>query len=80
MEALDSRSVTIKELNGELVTLHFDEIISPQTRRVIAGRGMPLRADPSKRGDLVVKFDIHFPEELPLEKKRRIVELLQAAQ
>jgi DnaJ-class molecular chaperone len=41
---------------------------------------MPLRADPSKRGDLIVKFDIQFPEELALEKKRRIVELLQAAQ
>lgn len=51
-----------KELNGELVTLHFDEIISPQTRRVIAGRGMPLRSDPGKRGDLIVKFSIQFPE------------------
>ncbi len=79
MEALEARSVTIKELNGELVTLHFDEIISPQTRRVIAGRGMPHRGDPSKRGDLIVKFDIQFPEELPLEKKRRIVELLRAS-
>jgi DnaJ-class molecular chaperone len=51
-----------KELNGELVALHFDEIISPQTRRVIAGRGMPLRTDPGKRGDLIVKFSIQFPE------------------
>jgi DnaJ family protein B protein 4 len=62
------------------VTLHFDEIISPQTRRVIAGKGMPLRTDPSKRGDLIVKFNIQFPEELPLEKKRRIVELLRASE
>ena len=46
--------------------LHFDEIISPQTRRVIAGKGMPMRGKAGQRGDLVVKFDIQFPEELGL--------------
>jgi hypothetical protein len=47
-----------KELNGELINLHFDEIISPQTRRVLGGRGMPVRGRPGLRGDLIVKFDI----------------------
>lgn len=57
--------------------LHFDEIISPQTRRVIAGKGMPIRGKAGQRGDLIVKFDIQFPEELPLEKKRRAVDILR---
>jgi DnaJ-class molecular chaperone len=31
----------------------------------------------SGRGDLIVSFDIEFPEELSLEKKRQVVELLK---
>ncbi len=46
--------------------MHFDEIISPQTRRVIQGKGMPINGDLNNRGDLIVTFDIEFPEELTL--------------
>jgi DnaJ family protein B protein 13 len=60
-----------------LVHLHFDEIISPQTRRVIGGKGMPIRGKQG-RGDLIVKFDILFPEEINLEKKRRAVDILRS--
>jgi DnaJ-class molecular chaperone len=42
--------------------LHFDEIISPQTRRVLGGHGMPVKGKAGVRGDLIVKFDIQFPE------------------
>lgn len=59
------------------MSLHFDEIISPQTRRVVAGRGMPKKGKAGEKGDLVVRFDIDFPQELPLEKKRRVIELLR---
>jgi len=65
----------VKELNGELITLHFDEIISPQTRRVLSGQGMPIKGQ--GRGDLIVKFEIEFPEELSFEKKKRVIELLK---
>ena len=47
-------------MNGEITQLHFDEIINPQTERVIEGRGMP-KEDGNGNGDLVVKFDIEFP-------------------
>ena len=50
------------DLSGEVINLHFDEIISPQTRRVVAGRGMPKKGVAGEKGDLVVRFDISFPE------------------
>ena len=59
--------------------MHFDEIISPQTRRVIPGKGMPIGGNPNNRGDLIVTFEIEFPEELTLDKKKQIVKLLKAA-
>jgi len=30
----------------------------------LGGKGMPIRGKPGARGDLIVKFDIEFPEEL----------------
>lgn len=62
MQALDSKSITITELNGEIIQIHFDEIINPQTRRVIQGKGMPIYGNSKVRGDLIVTFDIGFPE------------------
>lgn len=58
--------------------MHFDEVISPQLVRVIDGRGMP-RQDKKGRGNLQVKFNIVFPDEIDIQKKARIVELLQKA-
>jgi DnaJ-class molecular chaperone len=44
-----------------LIHLHFDEVISPQTRRVIKGKGMPIKGKEHFFGDLIVQFDIEFP-------------------
>ena len=84
MDALDSKSISVvlaflsqKDLCGSLNNLHFDEIISPQTRRVLEGRGMPLKGQAGKFGNLIIKFDICFPEELSFEKKKRVIELLK---
>lgn len=44
---------------------------------MLAGKGMPVKGKAGQRGDLIVKFDIAFPEELPFEKKKRVIELLR---
>jgi DnaJ-class molecular chaperone len=44
---------------------------------VIAGKGMPVKGKAGQRGDLVVKFDIQFPQELSFTNKARVVELLR---
>lgn len=41
-----------------------NEIISPQTKQVLAGQGLPCPKNPSRRGNLIVMFDIRFPEKL----------------
>lgn len=57
MDALDSKSVSVKQLNGQILQLHFDEVISPQTERLIEGKGMP-RQDGKGHGNLLIKFHI----------------------
>lgn len=52
-------------LTGEKVRLDLlNEIIKPTTVKRIAGHGLPLPKEPSKRGDLLVTFEIRFPDHL----------------
>lgn len=46
------------------------EIIKPNTVKRIQGYGLPLPRDPTRKGDLLVAFDIKFPSALtPTEKE-----------
>ncbi len=50
-------------LSSERMTLNLsEEMIRPTTTKRIAGKGLPTPKDPSRRGDLIVHFDIAFPE------------------
>ena len=42
----------------------LNEIVKPTTVKRIAGQGLPLPKDSTKRGDLLVSFDIKFPDYL----------------
>ena len=41
-----------------------NEIINPQTEKRIAGEGLPYPKQAGKKGDIVVKFNIKFPDSL----------------
>jgi DnaJ-class molecular chaperone len=65
----------------------MDEIISPQTVKLVKTEGMPIynKEDPlnhlmlkEKRGDLYIKFEIVFPKFIDPEKKEEITRLLDA--
>jgi len=64
-EALCGTRVDVPTLNGErLVVNLFDEIVKPSTVKRIAGKGLPLSKDPSRKGDMLISFEIIFPEKL----------------
>ncbi|KAL3290145.1 hypothetical protein HHI36_023509 [Cryptolaemus montrouzieri] len=55
---------------GVTKPLHFtSEIIRPNTVRRIQGFGLPLPKEPSRKGDLIVNFDIKFPDYLSQSAK-----------
>lgn len=68
--------LTIPTLEGENVTLRMQDITSPSSNRRISGRGLPYPKDPSKRGDLIVGFDITFPVVLSESNKRKLSDIL----
>jgi hypothetical protein len=47
----------------------FQEIVTPQTEKRFSNEGLPYPKDPTKRGDLIVKFDILFPKLLNNEQR-----------
>jgi len=65
VQALTGFSFVLKHLDdNEYVISHKDnEVISPNTLRVVKGLGMPTRGDPSKYGDLIIKFTVKFPSQ-----------------
>ena len=57
--------VDVPTLNGErLVVNLLDEIVKPTTVKRIAGKGLPLSKDPTRKGDMLISFEIVFPEKL----------------
>lgn len=71
-------SVEVPTLDGGKTTLKFaDEVINPGTSRRVPGYGLPVSKQPGRRGDLVVTFDIEFPERLTASAKKTIGSVLQ---
>lgn len=67
-EALLGTEIHVPLIDGSRERLRLEPIISPQTTRIISGKGMP---DPKvqRKGDFVVKFDIQFPKHLSAEAR-----------
>ena len=85
-KALNSEPVCLYTLDGRRLAISVDEIIAPNTVKVVPGEGMPIfdkdlsksRGNKIKKGDLYIKFNIIFPEFIEEKKKKRIIELLKS--
>ena len=49
---------------------------SPGHEKRVVGEGMPLVEDPTKRGDLIVKFQLKFPSALDGRQKQLLKQAL----
>ncbi|XP_073509941.1 dnaJ homolog subfamily B member 1 [Phyllobates terribilis] len=77
-EALCGYSITVPTLDGRNIPLVSKDIVNPGTKRKIHGEGLPLPKAPEQRGDLVVEFDIRFPERLPASSRETLERVLPA--
>ena len=74
--ALCGGLVEVPLIEGGVVPLPLNEVVNPESTRRISGHGMPLSKHPEKRGDLIVKFKIHFPRHLSPAVKGDLFKLL----
>ena len=82
-DALNSEPVKLTTLDNRKIAISMDEIIAPQTIKIVKNEGMPIYQKETnvrdmriKKGDLYIKFDIEFPEYIHPEKKEEIIKLL----
>ncbi|KAH8242434.1 hypothetical protein KR032_006519 [Drosophila birchii] len=76
-QALCGAPISVPTLQGDRIPVNPNgEILKPTTTRRITGRGLPFPKEPSRRGDLIVAFDIKFPDTLPPSVRSQMAELL----
>lgn len=79
MQALCGVVFEVPTLSGEKLRIStMQEIIKPNTVKRITGYGLPFPKDPSRKGDMLVAFDIKFPERLTTSEKELLVDILPA--
>ncbi|KAK7872702.1 hypothetical protein R5R35_002689 [Gryllus longicercus] len=64
-QALCGTVVDVPTLGGDKIPINLtNEIIKPTTVKRIQGHGLPFPKEPSRKGDLIVSFDIKFPDSM----------------
>ncbi|XWS68693.1 hypothetical protein CRYUN_Cryun04dG0113100 [Craigia yunnanensis] len=68
-EALTGYTVHLTTLDGGNLTIPINNVIHPNYEEVVLREGMPIQKDPTKRGNLRIKFNIKFPTRLTTGQK-----------
>ncbi|EFN82829.1 DnaJ-like protein subfamily B member 13, partial [Harpegnathos saltator] len=71
-EALTGTVITLNTIDDRTLRILITSIITPDYTKRVLGEGMPLLANPRRRGDLILRFNVEFPVYLPLSKKNHI--------
>ena len=75
-DSLCGTKVHVPLITGGKHTLNISHIINPKTVKIIPSQGLPLAKDPTKKGDLIVKFNIKFPENISDIAKELLYDVL----
>lgn len=77
LDALCGVRFRVRHLDGQTLDIEGEKkVLRPGEVLVVPGYGMPKRADPRRCGDLLVRFEVEFPEELPTGTQRETVRQL----
>ena len=65
-DAIDCKSLEIQTLESRNLRVSIDEILSSKTLKEVKNEGMPIleNGKPSRKGNLYVRFEIIFPQQL----------------
>jgi len=70
VEALTGFDLNIKLLDNTVLREKITHVIEPNSTKVVEGKGMPRSRAPGYMGDLIVVFNVKFPENLNEQQKQ----------
>ncbi|XP_005112000.1 dnaJ homolog subfamily B member 1 [Aplysia californica] len=68
-DALCGATVQVPTLSGRRISLPLNDVVKPTTQKRVQGEGLPVPKNPLKRGDLIVEFNVVFPDKIPQATK-----------
>jgi DnaJ-class molecular chaperone len=72
-EALVGGELRVRHLDERLLRVPFRGPLRPGHQQIVAGEGMPISKTPGKRGDLIVVFDVAWPDEITEEAREKLL-------
>jgi len=75
-QALTYPTIEVMTLDNRKLRLPMSEIITPETKHVVRGEGMPIAKQPGEKGDLVINFKIQFPSRLTDNQRQQLANIL----
>ncbi|CAG2187318.1 DnaJ protein homolog 1,DnaJ homolog subfamily B member 13,DnaJ homolog subfamily B member 1,DnaJ homolog subfamily B member 5,DnaJ homolog subfamily B member 4 [Mytilus edulis] len=75
-DSLCGATLQIPTIDGRRIPLRLTEVIKPNSVKRIQGEGLPLPKQPSRRGDLIIEFDVTFPSQLSQSAKEILSDCL----
>lgn len=75
-DALCGCTVNAPTLDGRTLPVTTTEIAHPGMKRRISGEGLPYPKRPDRRGDLIVEYEVKFPERLSQDARDTIAQVL----
>lgn len=79
LDALVGTTLNLTALDGRDITFEVTDIVKPGYEMVVPNEGMPLSKDPSKKGNLIFKFDVMFPSRLTTQQEHDLKRILSDA-
>jgi len=71
-QSLTNPVIEVLTLDDRKLRISIPEIVTPTSRHVMKGEGMPLQKDPNQKGDLIITFNIRYPNSLTPQQKAAI--------
>jgi len=75
-QALCGCTVNAPTLDGRTVTVSTTDIVQQGMKRRVSGEGLPYPKRPDRRGDLLVEYEVKFPERLSQSARDTIAQVL----
>ena len=78
LEALTNTIIYFKHLDDRVIRIKHNEIIKPNQKMIVKDEGMP-NINGGDNGDLIIYFDIVFPDTLEQDRSKYLIKILPIA-